>query len=222
MKKKVKVVMLPTDEVSNIFYLKENSRYKNKIEYSENNPKHWVTHLGWQYQHLYFLSDEEIKEGDWYYDSGDENFICKAFSNTKSLYNRQKIIATTDESLYYEKESWFSSSKSLSDNKVKIYLPRPSNEFLKAYCKAGGIDEVEVEYETIQTTKKEDYQYQNGQSNLNYITKLKVAPDNTITIYPVKDTWSREEVVELIKDFNSETVEQRDSRSLTDWIKENL
>lgn len=29
------------------------------------------------------------------------------------------------------------------------------------------------EYETVQTTKKEDYKYENGNSNLNYIQKLK-------------------------------------------------
>jgi hypothetical protein len=39
------------------------------------------------------ISDEEIKEGDWYYDSGDVNFICKAFAHTTQQYQRKKIIA---------------------------------------------------------------------------------------------------------------------------------
>lgn len=49
-------------------------------------------------QHLYILSDEEIKEGDYYLD--EHNNIGKAFKNNAGFYrNCKKIIATTDKSL---------------------------------------------------------------------------------------------------------------------------
>ena len=80
-----------------------------------------------------------------------------------------------------------------------LNLPKPSDLFIKKYCELGSIDEAMVEYETVQTTKKEDYQYQNGNSNLKYETVLKVAPDNTITIKMIKDSWTREEVIELMR-----------------------
>lgn len=56
----------------------------------------------------------------------------------------------------------------------------------------------------------------------------KVAPDNTISIYPIKESWNREEVIELIKKFNNdleysgrwETMSIK--FNIENWIKENL
>lgn len=153
--------------------------------------------------HLYFLSDEEIKEGDWYINLSN-NFIGQEVSvnilaSIKLNPQRfKKIIATTDESLG---------------------LPRPSNEFLKKYCELGGIDEVLVEYEEdtysigIKDYKEEGY------------WKLKVAPDNTITTKFIKDSWSREEVENLLKRAfgrAKSTGCYLDGDQVSSWIKENL
>lgn len=157
------------------------------------------------FHHLYFLSDEEIKEGDWFYDT-------LLYTSQKCSKNQivgdlrgKKIIATTDESLV---------------------LPRPSDSFIKAYCEQGGIDEVLVEYEiddTMSMLDISDY-YPLGES---YYCKLKVAPDNTISIKPVKNSWIREEVVALCKkaykDSNTTGLsEQGLENEANKWINQNL
>ena len=105
-------------------------------------------------QHLYFLSDEKIKDNDVYLQKGK---LFVAHSNFVMLNKDPetfKVIASTD--------STFNS-------------PRPSNEFLKKFCEVGGIDEVLVEYDC-----------DHNQMPNKVIDVLKVAPDNTISIYPIK------------------------------------
>lgn len=139
-------------------------------------------------QHLYILSDEEIKEGDWFIDLKD---ICgpnilnchikgidrKGIPHVDGLTlgRCKKIIATTDKSLKIKSEV---------DGVIKMItleeeLPRPSNEFLQAYVKAQGkIDKVLVEYELVK-----------GVGTNGWFEKWvpKVAPDNTITIKPIQE-----------------------------------
>jgi hypothetical protein len=55
-----------------------------------------------QYQHIYITSDEEIKEGDWFYTS-QYNTIDKLYSNGVINANYcKKIILTTDQDLIKE------------------------------------------------------------------------------------------------------------------------
>lgn len=108
---KSKVVMLPTNKASKIHKLGEELGYTNE---ANNNP------LSTQ-QNLYFLSDEIIPFGSYYYKNED---IYK-YSVEKAPPGRgaMLVIATTDFEL----------------NKQGI--PRPSNEFLQKYCELGGINE---------------------------------------------------------------------------------
>ena len=196
MKKQVKVVMLPTEKANYTIWKKpDGTLLTSKFPYGIG--------IG---QHLYFLSDDEIKEGDkpcWCYNS-----IKNTWNNDIILYQGampfyhykgfKKIIATTDESLSslnITKCSNINCEEGVINginpkickkcNPSYILLPRPSNEFLKKYCELGGIDKVLVEYE--------EYAYEpiigkfpNYEANPNpKLFKLKVAPDNTITIYPI-------------------------------------
>ena len=173
MKKKYKVVILPNNNLipskNNLvkFYNIEDIARKildKKIEikpsilaiFDITNMPEKAIYRGCIVQHLYILSDDEIKEGDWYL--LDDNTINKASANLRYKNHEKKIIASTDSSLK---------------------LPRPSNEFNKKYCEEGGINEVLVEYM--------DYKLNNEIQEV-----LKVAPDNTITIYPIKETFSKE------------------------------
>lgn len=170
---------------------------------------------GFRPQHLYILSSEEIKEGEYYYDVRRNN-IGKRESHSGSLNNYnyyKKIIATTDILLtnYIKVKDGFGSY-----NK----LPRLSDDFLKAFVKAQGkIDKVLVQYEY------KGREYVDEQDGIGYDkVVLKVSPDNTITIKstrevyvskkalpfviealgfdPTKEkektSWSREEVVKLM------------------------
>ena len=156
MKKRVAIVMLPTEKAQ---IYKENE----KLYF---NPTTMHIPVKPEPQHLYFISDDEIKDRDWCYDNllglvfqfeigeANSNFIKKHI---------KKIIATTNEELGY------------GDEFGGFYqLARPSNEFLKKYCELGGIDKVLVEYDC-----------DHSQMPNKVIDILKVAPDNTISIYPV-------------------------------------
>lgn len=56
-KKKCKVIILPTQQQSSIFL-----KGSGLLEYNVHPPLHGVKELGWTYQHLYITSDEQIKE----------------------------------------------------------------------------------------------------------------------------------------------------------------
>jgi hypothetical protein len=73
-------------------------------------------------QNIYITSDEEIKDGDWYYDCGDVNFICKAFKHTTQQYQRVKIILTTDQDLIKD------GVQSIPDEFLEWFVKNPSCE----------------------------------------------------------------------------------------------
>ena len=230
--KKAKVVMLPTNQQTKyLMVYSDVEKTKGKLilnglkndEYKE-------------YQHLYIISDNEIKEGDWL---NRDNEIHQCFKShetdiefktnkdsvyfgTNTFWNKKyckKIIATTDESLYYKDTSknpkqYMGSymSMSLGEN-----LPQPSQQFIQKYIeeynKGNVIEDVLVEYGII---------YKGRSCDLYNPNKLKVNfKDNTITIEKSKDSWNREEVENLIysamKDRCYTTVAEWQK-----WIKENL
>jgi hypothetical protein len=74
---------------------------------------------------IYITSTEPIKEGDWYYDCGDVNFICKAFKHTTQQYQRVKIILTTDQDLIAD------GVQSIDDEFLEWFIKNPSCEFVE-------------------------------------------------------------------------------------------
>lgn len=191
--KKHKVVMLPTEKESYIYFIKD----KNRIKFDKySNPAQIPNSTNVINQHLYILSDEEIKEGDWYLDL-DIDIVSKFSKGDKFdievLKRLKKIIVSTDKSL----ES-----------------PRPSDSFIKKYCELGGIDEVIVEYEEY---------YKQNRPDTELLTRIKIASDNTITIKPVKENWNREEVIVLLNKFNNyNSYGDMDNEHFNKWIEENL
>jgi hypothetical protein len=192
MKKEVKVVMLPTEKKAPSKIIlweitKSLDYYTEAVTTREK--KSGIP------QHLYFLSDEKPVFGDYVYHKDSNTIFRFDLEEEVDLSSYQKIIATTDKSLlkvcprcddekqldtgmfgmvdcdfcYYKNH----------DNLKSLQLPRPSDEFLKKFCELGGIDKVLVEYEA-------EYQYKNNQM-VGIKDKLKVAPDGTISIYPLKN-----------------------------------
>ena len=174
-------------------------------------------------QHLYFLSDEEIKEGDWYYTPynscpfGDTSGVNQCH-NPKALDEGcHKIIASTDLSLF--------TSTKLSDHNPKFpedadvinaYLPQPSQAFIEKYVaeynKGNIIIDIDVEYELKPISKKLPFEYGNlidANNPLNHQLKIN-SKDNTITIKKIKDSWNREELINLISDHEYD-------KGIVDW-----
>ena len=153
----------------------------------------------WSLSHLYILSSEEIKEGDLCLidnnvgqSKGYQVLQCKKIDIDNGWYyfkdfktgRCKKIIATTDKYLSIKKPS------EQSPNREK-FLPRPSDDFIKAFVeKQGKIDKILIEYQRPVHYSGEYFE-----------NKLKVSPDNTITIKPIqeeKTSWSRKEVLKAL------------------------
>ena len=184
----------------------------------------------YQPQHLYITSDDEIKEGDWVIVTNVANgemFVKQHKGIATSLSSpRKKIIATTDKSLVNDNNSFLGKP---------LILPQPSDKFIQAYIdaynKGEKIEKVLVEYGLFCNTNK----YPNIKTECNcpcteeincgITLKLK---DNNIIIKKVKDSWTREEVINLLHSagkYGRETANKSigEMPNMMDkWIKENL
>ena len=178
-------------------------------------------------QHLYIISDEEIKEGDWYYESEFQLILKK---EGKGILKAKKIIATTDTSLICEQERFLKGYKS--------ELPKPSQQFIEKYIeeynKGNVITEVLVEVEETYIDpigNKSDCKLDDTEINYH----LKLDSQNIITIRKQKDSWSREELpidamITLRNSLNTPIFKRKfmggvmfDAvKELDKWIEENL
>jgi len=202
-----KIVMLHTDKRDNDLVLYVNKDLK-PLELSLNNDK-LQYHIN---QHLYFTSDEEIKKGDWFIFRDDNTYLkqCNGFTdNTHIKVNSDNEFGYGDWNKVYCHKIIRSTDKSLS-------LPEPSKEFLELYCKryneGNKIEEVLIEYEegkmlyqnricscgNILSPMEDSPHECCGSYDYSYKPVfdrdiLKVNPDNTINIKPIKETWNKEE-----------------------------
>jgi len=216
LKKKCQVVMLPTEEKA-ILHLSIGGKLTDNHHTRHGSGK---GDNSWKPQHLYILSDDKIKEGDWFINL---SFIDKTLDNKPyqadkndvniSLINEKKyckkVIATTDNSLALNPTHYTDGTKRAFH--TIEYLPQPSfqfiSKFIEEYNKGTVITDVLVEYETkcigCGAYVNKDMKYCSypapDEHNRCLHNVLKVNPkDNTITITKLKDSWSREEVVGLI------------------------
>ena len=198
MLKKCKVVTLPTNEKALLQYIPESKSLAVR-PYDRENPHNIIDNLGIP-QHLYILSDEDIQVGDWVYlkhDTVSSNKVQKVLKIR--IDNGRQSIITKNTVDFVENYS-----KVIASTNPSLYLPSLSNAFIAKYCKKGGIDQIMVQYDTSEF--------------------LKVSSDNTITIKSIKDTYSKEEVrdllLELWDDVKNDQVHF--DQDVENWIKENL
>lgn len=208
--KKCKVVMLSTNKANPLVLNSDGNLEHDEV---------LSTYGGVTQQHLYILSDDEIKYDDWVL-GGLGGFDIKQYGKYFAE-DWKKIIATTDTSL-----SSITHSKYPSGNTTGIrtlnevpQLPQSFIEhYIQEYNKGNIITDVLVEY------------YWEPFSGIAQLpAKLKINPkDNTITIKKVKDSWTREEVEDLCvaafyhKDLNQGLPYDYTDEGLDKWIKTNL
>jgi hypothetical protein len=191
MKKKVKVLMLPTEKALVIgetsLITSHNPLTGDRLDYGI--IKNLESTFPTTTQHLYFTSDEEIKEGDWViFDHIKIPQQIKRHFKTAKEEGARKIIATTDKSLKFNHKV-----DMIENDGYPIYhiknngIPQIPESFIKAYVEANGeIDEVMVEYE-------EDICINCGRQHCDNlacrghedIDELKTADDNTVIIHSV-------------------------------------
>ena len=216
-RKRVQVHMLPTNG-KDIAMLSK--RVKDGMLQSANGTEGVANcNTMWQPQHLYFTTDEEIKEGDWMMNlNGDK--IYQHFGNGGDFEQWNKIIATTDPKLTVHWEGHeYGTAREIS---AEVYLPQPSQAFIKAYCEQGGFDEVDVEYVEMITcklcNKSEEECSDNFTCEGNMIGEdiLKVDPiHNTITTHRiVEKMYSIDDIEAYCDKYPNDTELGREIRKL--------
>ncbi len=176
MKNKYKVVMLPTENDRESHYITKRS--DGEISYKRfNEIDPWT-----KPQHLYFLSNEEIKEDDWKYCPNKGNGIDIGKGLPKPNYGARitrggnackdcrKIIASTDPSLH---------------------LPGIPQSFLRQYVAAQGkIDEVRLEITTNDTDIVLNKPFG---GNTVYLQKewFKFDANNCVIVIDEKEVWQK-------------------------------
>lgn len=172
-----------------------------------------------QGQHLYIISDDEIKEGDWFINLFN-NVVVQAH-NWIYVSTCKKIIATTDTSLKIN-----NITRQLENDAPNIIsLPQPSQQFIEKYIESYNNGEVIT---NVLVDYKTNILYPMIENN-NLILKVNTK-DNTITIKKLKDNWNLEEIKSILLQFAKDCNENedliryynRDYKNLNNWIQKNL
>ena len=151
--KKCSVVMLPTNDKSSypeLWLMHNKSQGLMHLK--------TATGLDGIGQHLYLLSDEEIKEGNWFvkmnhrggkpsiYQERDKPFMNSKWLNSSNVKDCFKIIATTNKFLSKESAIFIQGE----NNPINVILPQLPQSFIEKfvdeYNKGYIIAEVMVEY----------------------------------------------------------------------------
>ena len=157
--------------------------------------------------HLYILSDEEIKEGSIVYDPIIQK-VFTAEAGVLGLPNKVfKVIATTDKALKYT-DHRISPVPNFCD------FPQIPHSFIESYVK-NPVEEVELVYELGDMIRKQMF------GNIdNSPQKLDLTANNEVIIFtPEPKMYSKLEVQELIY---KATLIDNDEFHFFLWIKENL
>ena len=210
------LVMLATDEESNI------EKYEGSL-YDEYLVLDRIPSKGrgngvFKNQHLYILSDEVINKGELYY-LLPEKQIKQAQKNLPVHRDWKKIIATTDKSLKVSIKGITTPEGVYVSTHDRI-LPQIPQSFIEHYIEqyndGNVIDKVLVEYLLNETGN-----YREFDSTPELKHKLKINSDNTINILTQKDSWNRDEVVELIWEYKN-AVNKDKFINTDEWISKNL
>lgn len=228
--KKHSAIILPTDKATSI----TQSFTTKKLFYNNNQllAERHIQFEGAIPQHLYILSDEEIKKGNWIYNKDVGIVKCLTVEKNESEEFRFNYEFETKDEKCWLTDFLGRSFKVIASTDKSLGLPSPSDSFIKKYCELGDINEVMVEYE--EKIECEAY-YAYGGYDCHWPCKCKVnlnvALDNTITIKKVKESWSKEEVIGLLNEMvdsirydYSYPIKIRDdiSNKKDKWIEENL
>ncbi len=233
--KKSRVVMLPTNkkaENGNIILNTPNNQLyimKNREKHSNYDTIHVEGSSFYEWDkamiphHLYFITDDGIKEGDWQYT------ITHGITKVKNLlWSEQecakKVIATTDLEIAIKKGEYNIgelSRKIMIPTETTI-LPQPSKLFIQKYLdmynKKTAIESCMIEYE------------QPFPGNPSIFDKLKINSNNEITIKRIKDSWNRKEVIDLFSKYQYDYAQWvlkmeydlENKPTPVEWINKNL
>ena len=221
--------MLPTNKKAENCILIHEGTYRRHMYWN----KHYMTQEYLRNEnltshHLYIISDEEIKEGDWILTKDYGIWQYKPAPCPLPYWGNKneckKIIATTDKLVI----DVFSKDELYPNNTEEVFLPNPSqsfiNKFINEYNKGNIITDVMVEYEEL-VKIPQDHILTGSDVEKECIKHSfyhpKISSDNTITIKKIKDSWNREEVIKFVGLYSSYKTREFTSDDLQ-WVKNNL
>lgn len=189
--------------------------------------------------HLYTLSEDEkengfnIPKGSWFYDTRDKTISNSSLAVT---HFSKKVIASTDKSLTIDIiPTGFKSGVGALSHKQTKPLPQIHQSFIEYFItefnRGNIIDKVNVEYKCLMSAKAQMIDF--GNNSVTDLTEseciqseLMIDKDNCINIKPIKESWSKQEVIRLILSFEEDLIEESDafmtSFNSSNWLKENL
>lgn len=197
MTKKVQVLVLSTENKTHLL----RNTYKFTPEHG--NPWEYRSQIledapnrGYEFNHLYFTIKEEIGEDKYCYNYRRNTIeFTRIMKDTCEWAFCNKIVATTNPDL------WKSVAKIPTD-------------FLEAYIREQGkITEVLLEYDKFMCNPSdpksegmgEGYMLGRGYVEHGYYTELKLRPNGTVIIHPVKQkTYTREEVRAMLSEYGAD------------------
>ena len=170
-------------------------------------------------QHLFLLSNEVIKDGDYAYNIYHPNegilligeSVTLDYVSIRKQY--KKIIAST-----YPK---LKNVPGLSDDFIKLYVT--------TYNSGLSVENIEIEFEGFECVNKHYMNYQTTCvyphcKQMNY-PKIKINSDNKIFLsLKIEKNYSRDQVIGFLKDFRNGLlpVNEREIKITNNFIKENL
>jgi hypothetical protein len=112
--------VLPTDKPSRLGQVYEKlSFFKDRT---------WDNTENWRCKNIYITNDEEIKEGDWFYDLDTKYIkIKQSWENSHLDFNGKKIILTTDPDLIKD------GVQAIDDDFLEWFVKNPSCEEVHVY-----------------------------------------------------------------------------------------
>jgi len=179
------IVMLGTSKTNNLNDIVLNS---DKTKLATLNPLTVGSKQSYTNQHLYILSNDEIKEGDWVYNK-KHNWLKQVDKHYLLLldYNDKKIFATTDTSL----ETITSGTMKLKDGSYGFTTLKPFEipttliqQYINAYNNRNVVEKCFVEVEEKFIENNEKYIHSSGAEGKysTHTKQIKLNENNEISI----------------------------------------
>jgi hypothetical protein len=211
MYKKCICLLLPTNKKASLMLFKGVHPYE--LNYYREITDATIVKEFTENQHLYIISDEEIKAGDWYVCLLNK-LVFPASKRHGQLLTDRKVLASTDSSLRVYTNPIINGTRSFKGG-----IPSISQSFIDKYInfynQGNIITEVLVEYERDVEPKGSGSMWSEDEDFVMEYLKLNL--DNTININSIKDSWTRDEVIKLIQRFV-----RMDKDTFNKWIETNL
>lgn len=216
MKKTFKVVMLPTEKASNLYI-----ETMGELEYLTSEE----LVAGRTNQHLYIISDDEPKIGDWVkHGVIDEVYEVNTFNLRATLHNKsKKIVASSDKSLFFRCGSCDGVGiieeepcRTCVGGKTGRVCQIPYS-FMVVYAKfhREGRKIIEVDLEMEYKVGGKDLTH--GNSHITPSLVIKTRPDNTV-IFHTSKLYKAEEMYENMQ-YYMEYCQLKGYVTPQDWIE---